>query len=444
MHSRSGSWILLVALSVFFLAGVAVPVLASPAPVSACSPCDEGFLRAADSHGLQTEISRSTATVQVHNNGSATWTAQVRPTNEGVVNRLAENESLARAVASESLGDRYGSGIEHELISADVANGSVVIRYRTLDVVQSGLFDTRLLTYFRNSPGAYVYTDLGADELTVIAPPGTTVARGFGEVANRRMTATELSDRQDGPFVVFAPDGSGAPGLFATLAVVDALGGVIVRNLVLFVLLPGSVLVGGFTLIRRATDATAARNPGRLGTGIALAGTLLLAGTLVFEAGALPAVTGNLFVGCTVGTVFLIFGTLIAVPSARHQLSTGRLLGGSLVIAAVVGAVAVMALGADSFQTALAVCVAVLPAAVALGWVDARSSSGTETSARWVFTGLGVAVFAALAIWAPLTSLGRSLFIFVPLLLTGAATLGAIVSVPLYLLGAAGATADPT
>jgi hypothetical protein len=52
------------------------------------------------------------------------------------------------------------------------------------------------------------------------------------------------------------------------------------------------------------------------------------------------------------------------------------------------------------------------------------------------------AVAGVLVVAVPLTSLGGSLFVLVPLLLTGGTLLLVAVAVPLYLLGAAGATAE--
>jgi hypothetical protein len=389
---------------------------------------------------MDTEIRHSEATVFVHENGSATWTARIVPTNQSLLNRLADNESLARSVATDSFGVRYGSGIEHELLSTNVTDDAFVIRYRTLDVVRSGPFGTRRLTYFRDSPGAYVYTDLGADELTVVAPPGTTIARGFGEVEDRRMTATELPEVRDGPFVVFTPETSATPGLLATLAVGSALGGVIARNLLLIVAVPGAVLVGGLAAIRRLVDPTVPRNPTRLGGGIVIAGGFLLVGTVVSEADTLPAATGNLLVGGGVAAVLIVFGAAIATPAVRRHLSAGRVLGIGILLAAVGVGIVSSTLGASSFQRSLAFGVAVFPAAIALGWLDAYGGDGSLE--RRLFAAIAVTVFGGLAVFAPITALGGTLFLLVPILLTVAATVAVGVAVPLYLLGAAGATAE--
>ena len=101
---------------------------------------------------MDTDVHHSEATVRVHENGSATWTTRVVPTNESVRNRLAEDEPPTNAVATDSVGVRYGPRIELELRSVNVTDGAFVIRYRTLDVVQSGPFGTGFLRYFRDSP----------------------------------------------------------------------------------------------------------------------------------------------------------------------------------------------------------------------------------------------------------------------------------------------------
>ncbi|QZX98277.1 hypothetical protein [Halobaculum rubrum] len=426
------------ALAALFVAGgVAVPALASPAPVSACSPCDDGFVHAAAEHGLDTGVAESEATVRVHRNDSATWRVRVVPTNESALNRLAENESLARAVAGDSFGVRYGGGIDGRLLAADVRDGAFLVRYRTSGVVDEGPLGTSVLTYFRDDPGGYVYTDLGADELTVVGPEGTTVARGFGEVEGRRMTATALPDARDGPFVVFAPTGTPAPGLVGTLAVLEALAGVVARNLLAFVLVPGGVAVGGLVALRRVADPARDRDPRRLGGAVAVGGAVVVVATLVAEGGVLLGVTGNLLVGVAVGTVPLGLGVAVAVTATRRTLTVRRLLGVGVVLAAVVAAGGAPALGGD-VHAALALGGALLPAVAAIGRADAVGGDGTRTVAA-----LGVVLFAALLVLAPLTALGGTLFLLGPVLLTLAAGAFVLAAVPLYLLGGASVGADP-
>lgn len=434
--------VVLVALSTLLVVAAVGPVAASPAPVAACPPCSHGFESAAQEHGLDTDVRHSEATIRVHENGSATWTVRVVPTNESAMDRLAGNPELASAVAGDSFGVRYGGGIEHELLTAGVRDGAFEMRYRTHDVAHEGVLGTQVVTYFRDSPGAYVYTDLGADELTVVGQPGTTVARGFGEVDGPRMTATELPGVRDGPFVVFAPEGSAAPEVLGWLAVLGALGGVIVRNVLLFVVVPGGVFLGGMAAIRQFTDASTAWNPARLGGAVAAGGALLLGGTLLAEGDALPAVTGNLLVGGLAGCVLLVLGAAVAVPDARRHLTPGRLVAGGIVAGIIVVAAADAALGSNTFHTALGLGVALLPATVALGRVDARCVRGKGSRPRWPFAGLAVVVLGVLALVAPITALGGTLFILLPMLLTVAALAGVVASIVLYLLGTASVTAE--
>jgi hypothetical protein len=97
--------------------------------------------------------------------------------------------------------------------------------------------------------------------------------------------------------------------------------------------------------------------------------------------------------------------------------------------------------GASSLHRMLALGVAVLPVAVGLGWVDARDAAGERTRSTLLFLGLSLVVVGVLVASAPLRSLGGTLFLLVPILLT--VTTGAVViaAIPLYVLGAAGANA---
>jgi hypothetical protein len=428
------------AVAIVLILGVVGPALASPAPISACPPCDRGFARSAATHGLETDVRAGSATVRIHRNGSATWTARAVPTNETVLARLADNRSLARRVAKDSFGTRYGNGIDHELLATSVTDDAFVVRYRTHDVVQSGPFGSYVLTYFRDEPGAYVYTGLGADEMTVVAPGGTTVARGFGTVTDGRLTATELPDVPNGPFVVVAPADSPAPGLVGTLAVASLLSGVIARNVVLFVALPGSVLVGGLAGIRRVFGGDATPKPVRFGAITAAGGLLLLAATVVGDGVGLSALSRNL-TGSVGGGVLLALGASVAIPDVRRHLTGPRLVGAALALGVGIAFLTEQAAGAGDLHQSLALLAALLPGAVGLGWHDAQAGAD-GTRSRRLFVALVVAVAGVLVVAAPLTSLGGSLFVLVPLLLTGGTLLLVAVAVPLYLLGAAGATAE--
>ncbi|MFB6210434.1 MAG: hypothetical protein ABEI76_02760 [Halobacteriales archaeon] len=440
MGSRRASRLVLAVVAISLLAGITLPVAASPALVSACPPCDRGFIRAATDHGLDTEVQRGTATVRMHTNGSATWTARVVPTNERVLDRLAENDTLARAVATDSFGIRYGSGIDHELIGTAVEDGAFVIRYRTLDVVDHSAFGARTLTYFRDDPGAYIYTELGAEEVTVVAPPGMTIAHGFGTVTGQRMTATALPDVRNGPFVVATPQGQPVPSVVGTLAVASALSGVIVRNFLLFVVVPGSILVGGIAGIRRLTGGDGG-DPDRFGAIVALGGASVLVGTLAMEADALPSMTDNLILGGIGGAVLLALGLSVLVPTLRGRLTGRRLVGASLGVVAIVLILTQLSVRMSTLHRTLGLGIALLPAAVALGWMDATASPRRSNR---LFFGFVVALVGGLVVSAPLTALGGGLFLLMPIILTAAAGGAVVLAIPLYLLGMAGGMAEQT
>ena len=61
-----------VALSVFG------PSAAAPPPRPLCDACGDAFERTAEAHGVVLTVERSTATVAVHENGSATWVVRNR------------------------------------------------------------------------------------------------------------------------------------------------------------------------------------------------------------------------------------------------------------------------------------------------------------------------------------------------------------------------------
>ncbi len=442
METRTSYRLWLCIAAFVLLTSIIAPVAASPAPVSGCPPCEQGFVQATADHGLETKVQHSEAAIRVHTNGSATWTVRVVPTNTSILNPLAENQTLARAVARNSFGTRYGNGIHHELLSTTVVGDTVVIRYRTLGVVEDGPFGTHLFTYFRDSPGAYVYTDLGADKVTVIAPPGMTVANGFGEVNGRQMTATELPHVRDGPFVAFAPRDSALPGLYGLLGITSALGGVLLRNAFLFVVLPAGLLVSGLAGIRRTLHSRKIGSPGQLGTLVSAIGGIVVLGTVMVEGSVFPAITGNLVLGTTGGLVLLLLGVGIGVPAIREYLSGLALVGGGIVVGILGVIIGGKVLGAGGFVRTLSLSVALFPIVTAQGWFDAKEPRAQSPNSRRLYIGTAVAIVTSLGIAAPLTALGSSLFLLVPILLTVGAGGVLVAAVPLYLLGAAGARAN--
>lgn len=94
-------------------------VLGAPPPQSVCGPCNDGLVQEARMHDLPLNVTSSTATVELHDNGSATWTVTSRlatnqhpdrnkyPPNATLrnVSALRANETLRRAIVREAVDD---------------------------------------------------------------------------------------------------------------------------------------------------------------------------------------------------------------------------------------------------------------------------------------------------------------------------------------------------
>jgi hypothetical protein len=314
---------------------LATPATASPRPVQVCSPCERGFESAAHTNDVDVRIERSTATMRVHRNGSATWTVENRLNDTAAF----ENASLRRSVAEEAI-------LVHDarLLSTSVDGDTLRMRYRTPDAATDAPGGVLRVDYFRDDPGAMVRSGLGADRLTLVAPEGMTVGRALpgADVADddRRMTVTSFDGGGDGPFVTLVPAGDPLAPLWSLLAITLPLVPVVGRNLALLVALPTLVFVGGLRAVAWAVSAAgldpAAANPDRRALGVVALALLALAHPLAPGVFALGGVEPPLLAGA-VGAVAL--GGALAVPAVRARLSVARLAG--LVGLAFVVAVAV-------------------------------------------------------------------------------------------------------
>lgn len=421
--------------------GAAGVALASPSPIAACPPCDRSFEGAAGSHGVETEISHSEAVVRVHRNGSATWTVRNRLVNASAAERLRDDPSLARAVAADSFGTRYGDGIDHELLGVRVEGETFELRYRTPDVAKRGAGGSLVLTYFREVPGAYMYTGLGADRLTIVAPEGAVIARGFGDRSDdgRRTVATAFPHTRDGPFVVFVPADHPAPGALGTLAVAGELWGIVLRNLALFVALPTAVLAGGLLAVHRVVGPPHRADRLRLAAGlVAGVGVLLVTFVLWFERPRERGISPGGWITLAYGAA-LVLGSAGATSRLRKTVTYRRLVGGALLGGALAAGVA-LATGEVELVLRPALAVPVLTfAAVAVGY----AAGNDDRRGVLLATALVVAVsIVTLAAMTPLTALGGGLFLLFPVLLTVLAIVGVVVLAPLYRLGGALAAAQ--
>lgn len=246
MSPRVRTFTIAVAIVVLLVSGIPGPATASPAPIPVCGPCGQPFDYVADTHGVEVTVERSTATVHVHENGSATWTVRNRIASQSAVERLRANASLVDRIVAATLDVRGVREHEHRFLRASITpDGVVTMRYRTPNFA-SWTNGALRVEYFRERPGAYVYTGLGADRLTVIGPSGTAVTKALSgaTVDGRTLTMTSFETRGDGPFVVFVPAGDPLGGARTFVAVASAVAPYVARNVALFVLLPTGVLAG--------------------------------------------------------------------------------------------------------------------------------------------------------------------------------------------------------
>jgi hypothetical protein len=409
-------------------AALAAPTTASPRPVQVCSPCERGFASAAQTHDVDVRIERSTATMRVHRNGSATWTVENRLNDTTAF----ENASLRKSVAEEAI-------LVHDarLLSTSVSGDTVRLRYRTPDAATRASGGVLRVTYFRDDPGAMVRSGLGADRLTLVAPEGMTVGHALpgADVSGREMTVTSFDGGGDGPFVTLVPDGDPLAPLWSLAAVTLPLVPVVGRNLAFLVALPTLVFVGGLRAIAWAVSAAgfdpAAATPDRRALVVVALGIVALAHPLAPGAFALGGVEPPLLAGA-VGTIAL--GGALAVPAVRARLSLARLaglVGLAFVVAVAVGFALRALTDLHVSEQVVRRMLVVLPvyAVTLVGYAAAhgRLRAALATAA---------AAFAlVLATTFPILSQGGTLYFLGVVVAVIGAVAAVVVGVPLFLLG---------
>ncbi|WP_049893589.1 hypothetical protein [Halogranum rubrum] len=190
-----------VALLCTLLVSSVAPAVAAPPPEPFCQ-CGDAIEGGAAAHALDLTVTTSTATVQVHENGSATWV--VRATTDAdaaTMARLRENATLRDSVV-----DGAAPGT---LVSSAVDGDTVVARFRDGQFVEPSVGVLRSAA-FTNHPERHLrLASLGTDELTVVAPEGMVVGRTVpGSTVSddrSRMTLTSLDERDVGHVVTFEP-----------------------------------------------------------------------------------------------------------------------------------------------------------------------------------------------------------------------------------------------
>lgn len=434
MAKRRLFHIVLSCLLVGALLGAVSPAGAAPPPRPVCDACGESFAATAESHGVPLTIEESTATVTVHENGSATWVVQNHVASSETTARLRANQTLLTTIADDAMWDTEFHGAN---ISTD---GVITLRYRNPEfatssvggVLRSGAFTERY--GYRNLDG------LGADRLTVIAPNGTHVGRTVPGATvsddGGRMTVTQFTE---GRIITFVPQHALLGPLLSLLAVGSLLGPVLVLNALAYVALPTAV----FTLLIGAIAGTLAwldwddsRIQDHLGSSLAALG-LLVTTLSVLAGGGVSLFGGTAAPLFGTGIAFVALGGLCTRPSIRERVTYRWLVGGAAVgaiVAAgvtVAGAVAVGQHGLTrSLVTSLPFLIpafVLLPVGYALGRQNRRLALGTAA------VGFAISMLPLVPFLTPPLGMG----ILLVFLVTGYAVLVAIVGIPLLIVGAA-------
>jgi len=319
--------LLVVVLVVGSLLGTALatPATASPRPVPVCGPCERPFVSAANAHGVDVQVERSTATMRVHRNGSATWTVENRLNDSAAA--TFENASLRESVAADAVAVHDG-----RLLSTSVDGKTVRIRYRTPDAATQAPGGVLRVDYFRDDPGTLIYTHLGADRLRLVAPEGMAVGHALpgSDVSDdgHEMTVTSFETGGDGPFVTLVPEDDSLAPLWSLVAVALPLAPIVGRNLLLLIAVPTLVFAGGLRAIVWAASVTGfdpdSAHPDRRALAVAALGVVALlhplAPGLFVLSGTEPPLLGG-----AVGVIAL--GGALAVSAVRARLTLARLAG---------------------------------------------------------------------------------------------------------------------
>jgi len=424
---------LVAALLVGSLLGVAlaVPATASPRPIAVCAPCERGFVFAAQAHGHPVRIEHSTATMRVHRNGSATWTVENRLNDSTPF----ENATLRDAVAREAVAVH-----DARLLSTSVDGGDTVrIRYRTPDAAVDTPGGALRVTYFRDEPGTTIYTGLGADRLTLVAPEGMVVGNGLpgADVSDdgREMTAYSFEHGGDGPFVTLVPEGDPLAPLWSLAAVVLPLAPIVGRNLLFLVTVPTLVFAGGLRAVAWAVDAVGldspSANPDRRALGVVALGIVALAHPLAPGLFALGGTEPPLLAGA-VGVITL--GCALAVPAVRARLSPARLAGlvglaFAVTVAVGFGLGAVPGLHVDDHVVRRMLLTLPVYAVTLVGYAAAHGGF------RRALAAAGGAFALVLATTFPVLSQGGTFYFLGVVLAVIGAVAGVVIGIPLFLLG---------
>jgi hypothetical protein len=170
----------IVVISAIGVASMTATARAPPEPV--CGVCTQALDQATDDHDVDVERGTSTMIVQVHPNGTATFTARVSLT-QGT--DQLRNATLRRAIVRDV---SYIVAEERRDLHTRIDGTTLVVRYRadvahqSLGVVRFDAFETTGAPPLASGGEGPPYP--GADTLVMRAPAGYRVHGGHGDSAN--------------------------------------------------------------------------------------------------------------------------------------------------------------------------------------------------------------------------------------------------------------------
>lgn len=310
--------------------GLAASVTASPQPTPVCGVCGGGLVfGTAGTDALRgLTVEESTATIRVHEDGSATWDVTNHVGNESAVSYLHEHPAALDRLVAEALEYSTVEG-PFRNVSATIDGDRVHIRFEDPTAARRMPGGVMVVDYL-HTRGYDSWPVVTADRLTIVGPAGTTVtnnppgARVDGRNAtwhgNASVPLYEAPSVERDAYVTFAEDGLGV-GLWTTLDVALATAPIVVAVLTETHLAPLGLLGLGLLAITAVGRLVFRRwtlpDTRRVGLGVAGLGALAFVPVVLGEV--LPQLAGHRWV-LELGVVYLTLGVVAYWRGSESQL----------------------------------------------------------------------------------------------------------------------------
>ena len=433
----------------------AAPAVGGPTPNPVCGACGSSFEDAASDNGVIVNVTASTAAIQIHPNGSATWTVTNR-LNQSAAVLSSGSEPLSQisreAATSRGVANRDGTAVTFQ--SATIKNETVRIRFHDPDAGSRHL-GVLVVDYF-HSAGVRGGWILNADPISISGPDETVVGNDpHGVINDEYATDTELptvtgntvqwaNTSTDGQQAVFSEDlylafSEPTTSSLQVAAAVTAASLPIWLGNIWNAVLPaafvyGLLLTGVAAVARRAADSAFAVD--RLSAAVVGVGGVLL-GLVVVSA--VPAT----LVG--VGVIYLIVGVAAwrrpgILGSTRGTLAVG--LAGTAGIGATLWLLGFIdARFAALAETPVHASVFHLPLAAAPAFGHAVRRRGASESYAEIGAGFAGEVVVFLLAGVVFVPFDAHVFGLIIVVTVGGAMAAALFGLPLAVLGACQPTA---